>query len=247
MKQKNNLFIGTSGWSYKHWYERFYPKNLKSYELLPYYTKFFTTTEVNTTFYHLPKDKMVKNWYKRTPTNFLFSLKVSRTITHYKKLKDVKESLEIFFKSIIYLKRKIGILLHQLPPSLKKDEELLKKYLRSLPKKYKHCIEFRHNSWFCDNVFELLKKYKVCLCVVNHPKIKEVYEITSSFVYIRMHGKKSLYKSLYSNKQLKDLAKKIKEFLKKDLLVFVYFNNDQFGFAVKNALTLKKMLKDKTC
>lgn len=242
-KEKSLLLIGTSGWSYKHWVERFYPKDLKPKDLLSFYAQHFPTVEINATFYRLPFEAMVKGWYKKTPDDFLFALKVSRVITHYKKLRDIEDAWHTYFNRLEILGKKRGVFLHQLPPSLLKDIELLEKYLKFLPKNFYHCVEFRHKSWFEDEVFKTLRKYNIAFCIISMPKMPVIFEVTAPFVYIRMHGSQSLYSSCYTEKEIKYWAGKIKKFLKQNLRVFVYFNNDTNAYAVFNAQRLKELLE----
>jgi uncharacterized protein YecE (DUF72 family) len=244
-RRKSEFHIGTSGWHYDHWIKVFYPQKLSKNEWFKFYAKHFNTVELNNTFYHLPKEETVKNWHKKASPQFLFSVKMSRYTTHIKRLKDPKDSTKKFFKRVNFLRNNLGPILHQLPPSFKRNEEntkRLKNYLKYLPDKYKHVIEFRDRSWFVDDLYKVLKKNKVCLCIVNMPGLPTVTEITSGFTYIRFHGAKSIYSSSYSKKELKDWASKIKQFLKDGLIVYSYFNNDSKGYAVKNAKTLIELL-----
>lgn len=239
---KGNYFIGTSGWYYPHWYGRFYPETLSKEKLLPYFSQSFNTVELNNTFYHLPKETTVKNWYKKAPEGFIFAVKASRFITHIKKLVDLRDSLKIFLKRAYLLKEKLGPLLYQLPPTMKKDRARLESFLEKLPRKEKNVIEFRHQSWLDEEIFKILNKFNVAYCIISMPNFPTVLRVTSDFVYIRMHGGDILYGSNYSKAELKQCAGYIKRFLKGGLDVYVYFNNDAEGFAVKNALSLKEML-----
>ena len=241
---EKRLFIGTSGWIYKDWKGVFYPEDLKKGEELNYYSKFFNTTEINSTFYRLPFENMVKGWYRKTPPQFSFAIKVSRKVTHIQRLKDCKEILDDFFQRLSLLKEKASIFLYQLPPSLKLDLELLKDFLEILPPEHRHVIEFRNKSWFVDNTYSLLKEKNVGFCIVSAPKLDTILEATSDFVYIRMHGKEGWYRYFYSDEELKWWSDVINRFLEEGKTVFCYFNNDYQGNAVKNATKLKELLKD---
>ena len=244
-KEKPHLDIGTSGWHYEHWKKIFYPDKLSKSEWFQYYSKEFGTVEINNTFYHLPKEKTIKNWHKQSPRKFTFSVKISRYITHIKRLKEPKKSIKLFFKRIKYLEDNLGPILHQLPPTFKKDEKnvsRLSKYLKALPDEYRHVIEFRHPSWFDEDVYNLLSKHNAALCIVSMPDFPTVLKATSDFVYIRMHGGNVLYGSNYSKKELKECYSWIKRFLDDGLDVYVYFNNDARGYAIKNAKTLIELL-----
>ena len=236
-------FIGTSGWFYEHWQERFYPKELAKKDLLNFYVKYFDTVELNSSFYHLPKEETVKNWYKRAPSGFIFAPKASRLITHYQKLINIKESLGLFLKRIKALKEKLGPILYQLPPSFKKDTKVLEKFVKILPRGLRHTIEFRHTSWFEKEVFDILRNNNIAYCIISMPNFPVKLETTADFSYIRLHGAGGKYSSCYTNKQLRDWSKNIKNFLKEKLDIYVYFNNDANAYAVKNALQLKRFLK----
>ena len=240
--KKGTCFIGTSGWYYQHWYGRFYPQGLSKERLLPYFAQSFNTVELNNTFYHLPKETTVKGWYKKAPEDFVFAVKASRFITHIKRLANLGDSLKVFLKRAYLLKDKLGPILYQLPPSMKKNPKRLTSFLKKLPKKTKNVIEFRHRSWLDEEIFGILNKFNVAHCIVSMPDFPTVLRPTSDFVYIRMHGGKVLYGSNYSAKELKQYAGWIKKFLKDGLDIYVYFNNDAQGYAVKNALALKKMV-----
>lgn len=238
------LFIGTSGWSYSHWKGVFYPKTLSPSGFLSYYTTKFDTVEINSSFYHLPKKQTFKNWYDRTPDNFLFSVKASRFISHQKRLKDCLESWRLFYSRAKLLKEKLGPILFQFPPSFKADRSRLEEFLKILPKNHQFTFEFRHQSWFCQLIYKIFKKFNIALTIADTPYYPCVEEITADFTYLRLHGHEQLYASNYSNDSLKKWARLIKRWIKDFRLkaVYVYFDNDAYGFAPQNALTLKKLL-----
>jgi len=236
------LFIGTSGWNYPHWSEGvFYPPGLSQNKWLQYYTDFFNSVELNVTFYRLVQKKTFQNWHKRTPTDFYFVAKGSRFITHIKKLKAVKEPLSLFIESAINLKEKLAAILWQLPPSLKKDLKRLETFLKLLKKtKIRQVFEFRNESWFDKETYALLKEYNTSLCIAHSNRFPCVKEVTADFLYLRFHGGESLYSSNYPDKELKEWADFVKG-TKKD--IFVFFNNDAYGYAVKDALRFRELLK----
>ncbi len=238
----DNIFIGTSGYSYQHWKEIFYPEDLPQNKWLEYYQNFFDTVELNNSFYRLPREIVFKNWAKRVKDNFTFAVKGSRFITHIKRLKEAGEPLNLLLSRISYLGGKLGPILFQLPPSFEKDIKRIEDFLELLPEKYRYAFEFRNNSWFNEDCYRLLKKYNVAFCDSDLPELKTPME-TADFVYIRRHGPGRLYGSSYSNQQLKDLSDKIRAYLKSGDDVYVYFNNDFGGYAIENALFLKKLLK----
>lgn len=251
MTLQGKIYIGTSGWVYSHWEEIFYPQGLKGKEKLEYFSKHFKTTEINYSFYHLPRPKTYQNWYFETPKDFLFSVKASRFITHIKRLKEVEEIWKNFLGNALYLKEKLGPILFQFPPSFKKDQENLKRlknFLKTIWKdKRKHknlsfAFEFRHETWCNERIYQLLKKYGIAWVIADSPYWPKAEEITSDFVYVRMHGSKILFASKYTNRELKDLAEKIKKWKRRKLRVFVYFNNDAYGFAIENAKRLLEIV-----
>jgi len=242
-------FIGTSGYNYEHWQEGiFYPKGWPKNRLLEYYSKFFNSVELNVTFYRLPSRKVFEAWYRKTPQDFKFVIKGSRFITHIKRLKDCKDALENFLENAKGLKEKLICILWQLPPSLKMDLERLKYFIalllkEKIAKNILHSIEFRHESWFNNKVYKILKDYNINLCIADSPRwpIREI--LTSDFIYLRFHGGKVLYGSEYSEKELIIWSNKAKNWLKGKKVLFSFFNNDAYGFAVKNALRFKELLK----
>jgi uncharacterized protein YecE (DUF72 family) len=244
------LFIGTSGWIYSHWEKVFYPENLSAKDKLKYYSSFFKTVEINYSFYHLPRPTTYQKWYLETPADFIFSVKASRFITHIKRLKGVKKPWKQFIENALYLKEKLGPILFQFPPSFQVTEENLKRledfliqinHLTIKPfNNLRFAFEFRHKSWCDEKIYDLLKKYNVAWVIADSPSYPKVEVITTDFVYMRMHGSKILFASKYTKKELKDLAQKIKKWLKNHD-VYCYFNNDAYGYAIENAKELLRL------
>jgi uncharacterized protein YecE (DUF72 family) len=232
-------FIGTSGWHYEDWRGRFYPEKLPKAKWLEFYARHFSTLELNNPFYHLPSEKAFANWHDSSPRDFVFAVKVSRFITHIKRLKDCDEAVNNFMSRAVILKEKLGPLLYQLPPVLHRDDDRLTAFLNILPQGMKHAIEFRHNSWFEEEVFDILRKYHVGFCIFDMPKLTSPIIATEDFAYIRFHGSGSLYSSRYSDKEMADWAKKISRLAKKLKEVYIYFNNDVAGYALENAATIR--------
>lgn len=235
------IYLGTSGWSYDHWIGNFYPKDLKKGEWLKFYSKKFNTVEVNASFYRLPFKNMVKGWKDKTPEDFLLTFKGSNLITHKKKLKDVDEYLDKFYSRFDMVDDKKGVILWQLPPSLKRDDNLLEEFLNSLESSFDQVIEFRHKTWFNQDIYDLLEKYDIGFCILSSPDFQTDFIVTSDFAYIRWHGKKNWYRYNYSSDELKNWASKIKDADVKK--IYGYFNNDFEGYAPKNCLELKEILK----
>lgn len=236
-----NIQIGTSGWSYTHWKENFYPTGLKPPFWLKYYATNFLTVEVNTTFYHLPLKTTIQNWYKQVPEDFLFSIKASRYITHQKRLNDCRESVEILYKNIKGLKTKTGPILFQLPPSFQANHERLIEFTKNLDPNHQHVFEFRHPSWFTDETYELLSKKNIALCItdLNGKLTPEV--LTADFTYIRLHGPKKAYSGSYGPIRLKKWKSKIEKW-SSNTAVYCYFDNDEKGFAIQDAAYLKSLI-----
>lgn len=242
MSQK--IHIGTSGWYYKHWDDVFYPKEVKSTDRLHFYAAQFCTVEVNTTFYHLPSLETVKNWNDLVPKNFIFSIKASRYITHIKRLVDYEKSLPKFFESLKSIQSKLGPILFQLPPSFEKNAERLEAFLKHLKKDHNYTFEFRHPSWFDDEIYSLLKHYQAALCITDLGGSLSPEEITAKFIYIRLHGPKSAYQGYYGTKKLTIWKDKLLKWAHEGLSIYCYFDNDEKGYAIQDASELKKMIEN---
>jgi uncharacterized protein YecE (DUF72 family) len=238
-----DYFIGTSGWHYEHWRGGFYPEKLPKAKWLEFYAGNFNTVELNNSFYRLPSEAAFLNWRGSTPVNFTFSVKVSRFITHIKRLRDTREALEKFIDRAKILGEKLGPLLYQLPPGMRRNDELLELFLSNLPQGSKHVFEFRHRSWFEDGVFQILRRHNAGFCVYDMPSVTCPLVATANFIYIRFHGSTGLYWSCYSDEELADWAKRLAALAENSKPIYAYFNNDARGFAVKNALTLENFLK----
>lgn len=237
------LYIGCSGFSYDHWKGTFYPEDLSRRSWFDHYLKKFSTVELNVTFYHLPDKETFNKWYTETPPEFVFSVKGSRFITHVKKLKASAEPVDVFFSRVLALKEKLGVILWQLPKELKADPARLSDFLEMLrPYGVRNTFEFREETWISKKVISLLEKENASLCMADRPEFLKDLPVTSDFVYIRRHGD-SGSSACYSPEQLKDDAVRIKGYLKQRKDVFIYFNNDAYGYAPKNAMELRKMLK----
>ena len=242
---KPRAYIGTSGYSYSHWGKGvFYPPGLPPGRWLEHYCQHFDSVELNVTFYRLPSEKAYTGWYQRTPERFLFALKGSRFITQRKRLKDCQEPLRLFFERAGQLREKLGIVLWQLPPNFKLNLVRLEEFsalLGRLPP-VRHAFEFREESWFCPEAFQILKRSRMGLCLADWPVFNAKKSEDFDFIYVRRHGPGSLYSSCYSEEQLKRDAKKIKRWLGEGKDVYLFFNNDAEGWAVRNAGTLQALL-----
>jgi len=243
------LYVGTSGYSYEHWKQGvFYPRGLKNNQMLEYYMQYFNAVELNVTFYRVPGENVFKSWYKRTPDDFRFVVKGTRIITHFKKLKDCTESLKSFMDRAGNLGEKLILILWQFPARFKYNETKLADFLKELnknkAKRFLHAFEFRDASWSNDKVSSMLKKYNFCFCIADSPSWPGSEEITADYLYLRFHGGRILYGSEYSIQELKEWVKRIKSWINDYRInkVFAFFNNDSYGFAVKNALSFKELL-----
>ncbi|BBG65603.1 hypothetical protein NNO_0900 [Hydrogenimonas sp.] len=236
------VFVGTSGFYYEHWRGVFYPEDLPKSRFFDFYNKEFSTVEMNSTFYHLPRLKTAEHWFELSPEDFLFSLKAYRGITHYRKLRECKDELYRYLHLIKPLKPKLGAVLFQLPPSLHIDRALLEDFFKTLPPGYRFVMEFRHDSWLNEDIFNLMKSYNVALCINDFGRRKMPMELTADFGYIRLHGPTGRYGGSYSDEELKEWAEKIGSAMNVLKSMFVYFNNDFGGYAVENAKRLLKMI-----
>ncbi len=234
-------FIGCSGYFYWGWKGKFYPEDLKPNQWFNYYSKIFNTVEINSTFYHFPRPSTIKKWYKDSPENFIFSVKVNKTITHLKKFNGTEDLVNRFYSVVSEnLKEKTGTFLFQLPPSYKYSKNNLEKIVNQLNLEFKNVVEFRHKSWWNEDVYDILAENNISFCSISSPKLPEDLIKTSDFGYVRFHGKERWYDYDYSDKELKDWAERIKKANFKEC--FIYFNNDYNAYAPKNALTLKNLL-----
>jgi uncharacterized protein YecE (DUF72 family) len=240
----NRLLVGTSGFSYESWKGIFYPEHIKGEEMLPFYAREFSTVEINSTFYHLPRESTIERWREISPPAFTFAVKGSRYITHRLRLAEAKEPLELFYGRVTGLTEKLGVVLFQMPPSLRRDDDRLESFLGILDPKLRHAIEFRHASWFDDGVYELLGRFNAAFCCQSHPDLPDTVVRTADFLYVRFHGVPSLYASSYSKRELARWAKMIREAAGEKAPVYCYFNNDAEGHAVADARTLRELLGD---
>jgi uncharacterized protein YecE (DUF72 family) len=232
------FYIGTSGWSYKHWKGNFYPPDLPQNKWLHHIASTFDTVEINATFYREPRTSTFQKWHDETPDHFLFSIKANRFITHIKRLKDVRDPLKRFYHVIAPLKEKIGCLLFQLPPSLHYDKGLINCFLNQLDPIYRTTIEVRHSSFLAETFYQALREKNIAFCWSDTAgRYPYNEEITADFLYIRLHGSPILYRSSYSKEFLEGFGNKIRT-IGRD--AFVYFDNDAEGHAPKNAFFLKK-------
>ena len=238
-----DIRIGTSGWYYEHWKERFYPAGSSKSKWLEYYAERFDTVEINNSFYHLPKEQTLKRWNDIAPEGFLYAVKANRYITHIKRLKDAAEPLERFFERIRLLGNKLGPVLYQLPPSLHKDLDLLGGFVKLLPKSPPAVFEFRHESWYSDDVFALLAEANATLCIHDMPGKESPRVVTAGTIYIRFHGTTGRYAGSYPEPALQNWANWLKQQTRDARSIYAYFNNDIHAHAINNAKCLRELVR----
>jgi uncharacterized protein YecE (DUF72 family) len=251
MGKKGEFFVGTSGWDYTGWSGIFYPQDVKPKDFLPFYAEHFLTVEVNYSFYRLPKESTYEKWVSLTPDDFIIVLKLSRFITHIKRLKAIDNALKTFVERSETLGSKRGPLLVQLPPSFGNTDVNRERVHDFL--KVAHglgvstAVEFRHETWFVDEVYDLLSEFNASLVIANSSRYPNPPEdiATADFVYFRFHGPEELFASPYSDKQLTYYADIMKKHARQGRDIYAYFNNDFGGFAVANALALERLLHGK--
>ena len=236
--------VGCSGWNYAHWrHGVFYPERCPARLWLEYYARFFDTVEVNATFYRLPTTTAVQGWIDQTPPGFLLTIKMSRFVTHVKRLRDLGPALARFYERIEPLvgSPKLGPMLWQLPPTFRRDDARLADTLARLPPG-RHCFEFRHPSWFAPEVTELLREHGVALVIGDRPEVHsfQTHELTTDWAFVRFHAGTRGRRGNYSESELQEWAERIRAWPVEE--AFLYFNNDWEGFAPRNALRLRELL-----
>jgi uncharacterized protein YecE (DUF72 family) len=234
--------IGTSGWNYAHWRERFYERGLPASRWLERYAREFDTVELNASFYRLPAAESYDRWRATTPEEFVFAVKASRFITHMKRLLDPEKPLSVFLERATRLREKLGPVLFQLPPNMKRDDDRLARFLDALPGGLQSVFEFRDPRWHVPAVYDLLRRHEAALCVMVHPKLKRELVATAPLVYVRFHAPEQGY--LFGRRRLGWWAGAIRE-LAAERRAWIYFNNDQEGAAIEDARTLLDLMRRK--
>jgi len=238
------VLIGCSGWNYADWKGRFYPeKGCPASRWLEYYARHFDTVEVNSTFYRLASRDAVARWLEQTPDGFVFAPKISRYITHIKRLADLDSAVRRFYERIEPLVEspKLGPVLWQLPANFHRDDERLANALAKLPPG-RHCFEFRDPSWFTDDVYAQLRAQGAALVIGDDPERPfQAYEFPTDFTFIRFHGGKAGRYGNYSKAEVARWAGRIREWAEQRP-AFVYYNNDWNAYAINNARLLTKMV-----
>lgn len=235
------IYVGTSGWSYKSWAKEFYPADLSPGKQLTFYVTKFPTVEINRTFYRLPTEKALDEWKRAAPEGFLYSLKGSRAVTHFKRLLPGAKSFKLLLDRSRLLREHLGPILWQLPGTLKKDLPRLRSFLRTLNRRVRHAIEFRDPSWIDEEVFEILRRQGVANVALSSQEMPMCLELTTDFVYVRFHGLEGGAAHDYTDRELEPWAKFLRRCAKRGLTGLVYFNNDMNTRAPYNALRLMEL------
>ncbi len=241
-QEKQQVLIGTSGWQYDHWKGAFYPQDLSKSKYLQYCAEQFNTLEINSTFYRLPSRKSIASWCDTVPSDFVFSVKASRYITHMKKLKNPEQTLPPFFRAVEAFKDKLGPILFQLPPKWRFNPGRLFDFLEALPSGHRYAFEFRDPSWFDSRALDALTEIGAAFCMYELAGAVSPKDITADFIYIRLHGPEGPYQGRYGKNGLAGWAGALYAWSEQGREVYCYFDNDEAGFAALDALDLQGML-----
>ena len=232
------ILVGTSGYNYPEWKGSFYPEDLANGKMLSYYASQFRTVEINYTYYRMPSEKALKGWSDQTPDDFVLTLKASRRITHYAQLKDCQDILNTFCERARTLGEKLGVLLFQLPPYFRKDLDTLGTFLEWLPSDLRAAFEFRHKSWYSDDVFGLLRDHNLALCITDTEKETAPIEMTADYAYFRLRDEG------YQEPDIVRWGETIKERAGGTRDAFVYFKHEKEGKGAEFARVLIDSLGD---
>jgi uncharacterized protein YecE (DUF72 family) len=237
------IHVGTSGWSYAHWRGPFYPSDLPEGEWLAYYGERLHTVEINNTFHQLPTQATLRGWREAVAEDFVFSVKASRFITHMKKLREPEVTLANFFERIAALAPRLGPILFQLPPRWRLDLERLRHFLAALPGEYRYAFEFRDRSWWNPAVYDLLAHHEIAFCIHDLGGMLSPREVTSDIVYVRLHGPEGPYRGCYDSATVAAWVEAFSGWAAQGRAVYCYFDNDQRGYAVLNALQMQERIR----
>ena len=243
MKTSQLIHIGTSGWHYPHWRGSFYPPELAEKDWLNYYAEHLPTVEINNSFYRLPSVETLKKWRDTVPEEFIFTVKASRYLTHYKKLKDPQPTLSKFLSRVRVLEKKLAVILFQLPPRWSCNAERLKHFVAVLPKDYRYAFEFRDPSWFNEEIDEILAAQEMAFCIYELAGQLSPPKITTNLIYLRLHGPDGAYRGQYNLTTLSRWAGAFSTWTSQGKEIYCYFDNDEWGYAPQDALNLQGMLE----
>lgn len=238
------ILIGTSGWTYDSWAGPFYPDGVARRRWLEFYAEHLPTVELNASHYRWPRDTAFQGWHDRLPAGFEMTVKAPRALTHARRLHSPERWSEIIERGFRLLAERAGPLLLQLPPTLERDDARLEYALAHLPSWIRLAVEFRHASWLDDGVFGILERHRTAYVVMSGANLPCVLRATSDLVYVRWHGPSHdhLYAGSYSEDDLRWWAERLREWEAAGHRVYGYFNNDQHGYAVANAMRLRELL-----
>lgn len=235
--------IGTSGWHYKHWVGNFYPSRLPGSRMLAHYLQHFDTVEINNTFYKLPAQPSLLAWRDSTPPEFRFTVKGSRFLTHMKKLHNPQDGLNRFLEAVDVLAPKLDAILFQLPPNWEINLDRLSGFLALLPRHYRYAFEFRNPTWDTAETYALLARHNAAYCIFDLAGYLSPLQITADFSYIRLHGPGGKYQGSYTDAALQEWAVRITDWSKRLAAIYVYFDNDDSGYAPRDADRLKTFIQ----
>ena len=236
------IYIGTSGWHYKHWKGLFYPAGMQARDYLDHYLRYFHTVEINNSFYRLPAYETFANWRASVPEGFVFAVKANRYITHMKKLKDPQQSFGNFMQQVVALEEKLGPILFQLPPRWHCDPARLQQFLEALPAGLQYTFEFRDPTWYNEAVYDLLRQHQAAFCIYDLEQQQSPVMVTAGFVYIRLHGPEGRYNGSYSDEVLASWATAARSWQQQGRSVYIYFDNDIGGHSVADAQRLQNLV-----
>jgi uncharacterized protein YecE (DUF72 family) len=237
---KTAVHIGCSSYATASWQPLFFPAGLPRKQWFEYYCKYFNTYELNATFYRFPTLKSLENWYEKAPVGFIFSIKIPKTITHIKRLEDCTDEIEKFYELVREgLKDKLGCVLFQLPPSFTYSPQRLEAILSAVNPEFTNVIEFRNESWWREDVMEILDSNNISFCSVSYPKLPTAIVKTTLTGYVRLHGNPKLFYSEYTEEQIASLYNEAKGKNFKE--VYIYFNNTASAAGIINALQAKRL------
>jgi uncharacterized protein YecE (DUF72 family) len=237
------LHVGTSGWHYRDWRGAFYPEELPTRSWLAYYAARFGSVELNNTFYRLPEAADFRNWKSQTPKGFLFTVKASRFLTHYRRLRDPEEPVERLLAAAGALGEQLGAVLLQLPPNLPVDGPALREVFEAFGRRARLACEFRHSSWYCDPVYDLMEAHGVSLCLADRRNRHTPLVRTASWGFVRMHEGVAAPRPHYGSRALATWVDRVSELWGTNGECFVYFNNDHGACAIRDAVEFVKLAK----
>jgi uncharacterized protein YecE (DUF72 family) len=243
MHRNTKIWIGTSGWHYDHWRGPFYPSDMRADSMLAFYAERFPTVEINNSFYRLPSRETFAAWRRGSPKGFLFAVKGSRFITHMKKLKDPGPSSNKFFAQVTALEEKLGPILFQFHPRWRFNRERLAGFLETLPRAHRYAFELRDPDWWREEVYDLLHRRNVAVCLFHLAGVESPPVVTADFVYVRLHGPGAKYQGRYSEAALETWAGEALRWQAEGRDVYVYFDNDQAGYAAVDARRLTDLVR----